>query len=368
MPKLFVACACLLVAAPVLLAQEITGTWQGTLPTTEAQRIVLKIVKDENGALHASSYRPGTGTNVLPMTSIRFTPPMVETEQIYLGVSLKGKLSADGKSIEGTWTERKQGYPLKLTLAAPDEVWKPDYMADASMAADADPSFDVATIKPTPPEQRMARYGVRTRSFKAVNQSLVDLVCWAYKLRPRQIEGATGWMTEMHFDVAAKPDLPGQPSEDQYRSMLRKLLVERFGLKTHTTQRVFPVYAMTVEKTSSLVTKSDLSVTGYHSTMAARQTSDGQFEGQFSYYSMGEFADFLMNLIRDRQIVDETGVGGRFDFTVKLPMEAVNGSSGEEALPNAMLGAVHALGLKLTPKKEPLQVLVIDHGEQPSPN
>ena len=105
-----------------VVAQSIVGTWQGTLPTDDHQRIVLKIVKDENGILRASSYRPGTGLNIMPMSSFTFTPPTVETAQVYAGMSFRGKLSADGKSLEGTWTAGKQTYPLTLALTAPDEV------------------------------------------------------------------------------------------------------------------------------------------------------------------------------------------------------------------------------------------------------
>ena len=349
-----------------VVAQSIVGTWQGTLPTDDHQRIVLKIVKDENGILRASSYRPGTGLNIMPMSSFTFTPPTVETAQVYAGMSFRGKLSADGKSLEGTWTAGKQTYPLTLALTAPDEVWKPDYTGDAAMAVDADPSFDVATIKPTPPDQKMARYGVRTRAFKAVNQSASDLICYAYHLRARQIEGLPAWANDRHFDIAGKPDMPGQPSEDQYRLMLRKLLAERFNLKAHPEQKVFSVYALTVEKNPPPLTKSDLSIAGYHTSLNFRQAGDGQFEEQFAFYSMPDFADVLMNFIRDRQIVDETGLKGRFDFTVKIPLET--GNITEEDVTNALFQAVHTLGFKLVPKKEPIQVLIVDHVEQPSPN
>src|SRR5580658_2585799 len=159
---LVVLCACMIVE--VARAQEIVGTWQGTVAEAQPERVVLRVAKDETGALRASSYRPGTGLNVLPMTSFTFTPPVVQTAQVYAGMKFEGKLSGDGKSISGTWTEGKQSFPLTLNLVTGDEIWKPDYAGEASMAADADPSFDVATIKPTSPDEQMARYGVRTRN------------------------------------------------------------------------------------------------------------------------------------------------------------------------------------------------------------
>ncbi len=368
MHKLLLTAACLFAAAPGLAAQDITGTWQGTLPTANQQRIVLKIVKDENGSLRASYYRPGTGIDGTPMSSITFTPPLVETAQIYASLSYKGKRSVDGQSIEGTWTEGKQSYPLTLILATPDTVWKPDFTPDMVMAADADPSFEVATIKPSPPDSQMKRYGIRTRNFKAVNMSVSELLRWSYHLRDRQIEGAPAWINEEHFDIAGKPDLPGQPSEDQYRLMMRKLLAERFGLKTHTTQKVFPVYALTVDKNPLPLTKSDLTVGGYHTSIYVKQASDGQLQAEFLFCTMPDFADTLMNFIQDRQIVDETQIKGHFDFTIKVSAEIMTGKESEDERTNDFFHAVQSLGFKLVPKKEPLDVLIIDHIEQPSPN
>jgi uncharacterized protein (TIGR03435 family) len=352
--------------APRPRAQEIVGTWQGTVAAAQPQRVVLRVAKDETGTLRASIYQPGTGLNVLPMTSFTFMPPVVETAQAYSGMKFEGKLSGDGKSISGTWTEGKQSFPLTLNLVTGDEIWKPDYAGEASMAADADPSFEVATIKPTSPNQQMARYGVRTRNFKAVNQSVSELIGFAYHLQARQIEGAPAWANAEHFDVAGKPDLAGQPSEDQYRLMLRKLLAERFNLRVHTVQKESQVFALTMEKGQPPLTKSDLTVVGYHSTLAFRQSGDGQMEGQFSFYSMADFAEMMMNFIRDRQIVDETGLQGRFDFTMKMPFE--QGHFTPDEITIAMFQALKSVGFKLVPKKEPLEALEVDRLEQPSPN
>ena len=366
MAKLILSAVCAYMIATGLKAQEIAGTWQGTVAAAQPERVVLRVARDETGTLRASGYRPGTGTNVMPMTSFTFTPPVVTTEQPYAGMKFQGKLSADGKSISGTWTEGKQSFPLTLTLVTGDEIWKPDYAGAASMAADADPSFDVATIKPTDPNQQMSRYGVRTRNFKAVNQSVRELIAFAYHLQPRQIEGAPAWASSEHFDVAGKPDLPGQPSEDQYRLMLRKLLAERFNLKVHTEQKEFPVFALMTDKDPPPLTKSDLTAAGYHSTAAFRQLDDGQVEEQFSFYSMGDLTEMMMNFIRDRQIVDETGLQGRFDFVLKMPLEQGHFTSDEIAI--AMFEAVKPLGFKLVAKKEPLKVVVVDYVERPSPN
>ena len=382
MKKFWLAAACLLAVATGSWAQDskatdarvqdLQGAWQGSLPAvppaTDPRRIVLRFVKMDDGSLRASCYHLGTGGAGMPMSTMTFAPPAIETEQAYAGFGFKGKLSADGKSMDGTWTEGKVSSPMTFALATPETVWKLDYAVDKNMAADADPSFEVATIKPTEPGQGMKRYGIRTRSFKAVNQSVSELIEYAYQVRARQIDGAPKWMDEEHFDLAGKPDLPGQPSEDQYRLMLRKLLADRFALKTHTVPRVFPVYALTLDKNPPALTRSDLTVDGYHTSIYTRKAADGQFEAQMVFASMQDFAGILMNFIRDRQIVDETGLKGRYDFTMKLPAEMMTGGMNGDDLTNAFIEAVHSLGFKLVPKKEAIDVMVVDHVEQPSDN
>jgi len=184
-----------------LRAQEILGTWQGTVAVAKPGRVVLRVTKDETGALRASSYRPGTGLNVVPMTSFTFTPPMVTTAQAYAGMKFEGKLSGDGKSITGTWTEGKQISPLTLSLVTGDEIWKPDYAGQASMAADADPSFDVATIKPTSPNQQMRGMvcgrGTSRRSTKAsATWSVLLITCRRGRLKvplPGRLRSTLMW-------------------------------------------------------------------------------------------------------------------------------------------------------------------------------
>ena len=51
--------------------------------------------------------------------------------------------------------------------------------------------------------------------------------------------------------------MAGVPSDDQDRLMLRKLLAERFQLTVHSVQKVMPVYALTVEKSPPVLTRSD---------------------------------------------------------------------------------------------------------------
>lgn len=71
----------------------------------------------------------------------------------------------------------------------------------------------------------------------------------------------------------------------------------------------------------------------------------------------------------DRPLVDRTGLKGTFDFiimfSVKPPDSQPQPNPSGPSLPDALQ---EQLGLKLESRKEPVDVLVIDHLETPSEN
>jgi uncharacterized protein (TIGR03435 family) len=69
-------------------------------------------------------------------------------------------------------------------------------------------------------------------------------------------------------------------------------------------------------------------------------------------------------------VLDRTGIGGRFDFSLEFtpefagPVDFQPDASG----PTFQQALREQLGLKLEPQTGPVQVLVIDHVEHPSEN
>ena len=154
-------------------AQGIAGTWQGTLRTGRDLRTVLKITKADGGAWKAVFYSIDQAGPGFPANTVTLQGSALEDTFLELGGSYEGKLSADGQSIAGTWT---QGQPLPLVLHAqpPETAWTipAPPPPQKPMAADADPSFEVATIKPNKPgAQGDALFDWPLR-FSAFNTSL----------------------------------------------------------------------------------------------------------------------------------------------------------------------------------------------------
>jgi hypothetical protein len=176
-----------------------------------------------------------------------------------IGGTYEGKLNADGTSIAGTWTQGDRPLPLNLTRATSETAWTiPDPPARLKpMPADASPMFEVATIKPSRPDEQGKAFRVNGRHFSTINTSLSDLITFAYGLHARQITGGPAWLETEKYDLAAQPDGEGQPNDKQWKMMVQKLLADRFKLTFHRDKKELSVYAIVVGKTGPKLTKSE---------------------------------------------------------------------------------------------------------------
>jgi uncharacterized protein (TIGR03435 family) len=240
------------------------------------------------------------------------------------------------------------------------------------MAADASPSFEVATIKPSAPDRPGKLFNVQGRTFRTVNTTLADMITFMYDIHTAQIVGGPAWMTTEKYDVTGQPDLPGAASLNQWKGMMRKMLTDRFKLAFHKDTRELSVYALTVATTGHKLTKNDSDPNGLPALffrglgMLPVRNDDGRICGHDA------------GAVLDRPVVDQTGLQGRFDFTLNwTPDETQFGGLGVRVPPppdnaNAPPGLFTAiqeqLGLKLDPAKAPVEVFVIDRAEKPSEN
>jgi uncharacterized protein (TIGR03435 family) len=87
--------------------------------------------------------------------------------------------------------------------------------------------------------------------------------------------------------------------------------------------------------------------------------------------SMAEIASrFLANRL-DRQVIDKTGLAGVFDAHVEFTRDnaaTTPDNPADTAAPSIFTAVQEQLGLKLSPDKGPVEVLVIDHVEKLSEN
>jgi len=362
------------IAAAVLRAQDITGSWQGTLQAGRPLRVVFKIT-NEGGALKTVMYSIDQGGQTLAASSTSLQGTAVKIVIPGIGGSYEGKLSADGSAIAGTFTQGAMSLPLNIARATADTAWAiPSPPASAvPMAANARPVFEVATIKPSNPGAQGKGYTVRGRQVLTLNTSLSDLMTFAYELHARQIAGGPPWLETDKYDVTGQPDIVGLPNVAQMRLMVQKLLADRFKLTFHREKKELSVYALVVGAKGPMLTKSAGDPNGLPG-LIFRQL--GVLPAQNA--TMGDFAGVMQSAVLDRPVVDQTGLTGRYDFTLRwTPDETQFAGMGirvppptgdASAAPGLFTAIQEQLGLKFEATKAPVDVLVVDHAERPSDN
>jgi len=366
-----------LAALPVsaLQAQNITGTWQGTLEAgPQKLRIVIKISLDDD-KLKAVNYSIDQGGQPIPASAITRDGSTIKMTVAALGGSYEGKLSGDGNSIAGTWT---QGAPLPLTLvrATPETAWTiPEPPPPpVRMAANANPAFEVATIKPSDPNRPGKVFTVRGPDVVTINTTFSDLITMAYDIHARQLVGLPAWAESDKYDITGRPESPGQPSVAQLKIMIQKLLADRFQLQFHRDKKELSVYAITVGKTGSKITKSQADPNSLPGLFFGRAPAGMSFNVRNA--TLAEVSSVLQGVL-DKPVVDQTGLSEKYDFTVKFtPDQSMSGfgpappppADNADAPPDLFLAFEQQLGLRLVSTKAPADALVIDKVEKPSAN
>ena len=371
-------------------AQDIVGQWQGVLKIPNKDlRIIVKITKDDS-RLQSTLYSiDQPGTPGLKSSGVRFEGGTLMFAVDPIAAKYEGKLSADGKSINGTFTQGPTPLPLNLTRATPETAWEiPAAPAPPKlMPPDADPSFEVATIKPNPSgASGLQGLVVQGRNFRVRNGSAEDLIAFAYDVQTKQIVNAPDWTHSDRYDIDGVPDKEGAPSPTQLRTMIKKLLAERYGLKSHNEKREMPAFVLADGKTGAKISPTQLNgpLPGLFLS-----PGEGGIRLNIANATMDEFASFLQMIVLDRPVVNRTTVKGRYDFHVTFtpddsqfhghppnfarpPAAGATATdpavSAADSAPNLFEAMQQQAGIRLSPEKAEVPVVVIDHIDKPSAN
>lgn len=366
-----------LLAGSALQAQNLTGTWQGTLNAgPQPLRIVIKIALD-NDKLKATTYSIDQGGQPIPVSALTQDGPTVKMTVAAINGSYEGKLSADGNLITGNWT---QGSPLPLNLAratAGTEWTIPEPPPPpAVMAAEARPEFEVATIKPSQSAEGFGFLVNRSGLLTTHNTSLRDLMKISYGVHPRQITGGPSWFESDKYDVTGKPNVAGIPSVPQLMGMVQKMITDRFQLVFHREKKELSAYTLTIGK-GLKITENTSNPTGLPGFGGG-----GPRGLNVRNATMAEFTEFLQANVLDQPVVDQTGLGKkRYDFILKWTPDGAQsplaggarpeggaGADNADAPPDIFAALQQQLGLKLESGKASVDVIVIDHVQKPSEN
>jgi uncharacterized protein (TIGR03435 family) len=255
--------------------------------------------------------------------------------------------------------------------------------------------FEAATIKPFVRNERdrsAAGIHIDGSQVRAAGLSLRTLAGIAYKIKATLIFGPD-WTASDRYEISAA--LPAGATQAQLPEMFEALLADRFQMKVHREKKELPVYALVQGKgplklKASIEADSsdDAGKVNVSSASAGNGISVNLGGGSSYTFANNRFdatkltmAVFASNLERfsDRYIVDMTGLTGRYDFAFDVTTEDYRAMmlrsvvwAGvdiippevarilENASPAALGDALQQVGLKLEPRKAPLDVLVID--------
>ena len=269
-------------------------------------------------------------------------------------------------------------------------------------------TFEVASVKPSgpPPQgQRIEGYlqgGPGTADPARITDSRVTLqglIRAAYGVDFDQIQGP-GWIAEEKYDIMAK--VPPGATKDDLKVMLQHLLEERFNLAFHHITKDFPVYELTVAKGGAKLKENAETLEpsrqgdprlppdrdGYSQFPPGKSgLSSVAFNGLNHMTARGMPLSSLLFMLRSRlgtimgpnsyapgRIVDKTGLTGKYDFHLEyaggrligaaLSLSTSTDASEPSGGPDIFEAMEKQLGLKLTKRAAPLDVLVIDHAEK----
>ena len=224
--------------------------------------------------------------------------------------------------------------------------------------------FEVASIRPldphVPPDNSGHEWVFPSNRFTMRVASLNTLIIVAYGTN--KISGGPDWVKSQNYSVSAKVGGDALLTQKQMQPLLQNLLEERFHLKVHRVQNIVPGYALVVAKGGPRL----------------QPTKGGPFFGMAPVCELKYQDDSVENFAKaighssslNKPVVDRTGLDGMYDFDLKyVPEDNPNTDNPScSGLPDIFTAVQRQLGLKLVPQKVPVDSLVIDHVERPSPN
>ena len=271
-------------------------------------------------------------------------------------------------------------------------------------------TFEVASVKSNKSVDPAANRGIGMpgNRFEATDLTLHELIAFGYghpgipfrRLLDDQIVGDQGWMTSDRFDVQASTgdDVVGTAAANERKlGMLRQLLADRFKLAVHHETRTAAIYVLALAHGSDKLgpglrpSSIDCGALAAAARGGAPPTTSpaGSRPPCSAMIAFGPVTTLagngqplsalgdLLSRLTDRAIVDQTGLSGPFDIDLRFDAEGLPGVAAlvgagrdiphsDQTVSTLFTALDEQLGLKLTPSRGPVDVIIIDHAERPT--
>jgi uncharacterized protein (TIGR03435 family) len=291
--------------------------------------------------------------------------------------------------------------PIVVGIISAADVRAQSQPGIALSAGAVAPKFEVASIKRGPSWSEPARHPMGVRMdpggrLQAQNAPLMLLIQRAYGVQAFQVVGGPAWIDTAGYNIEAKPK--SNTDRKQMWLMLQTLLADRFKLALHKETRELPAYDLKVAKGGPKL-PAPTAADCISRPPGARPTPPEPWQTDCGYVagpygttgllhlegSKVHMADFIrtLELVLGQPVLDKTEFTRYFSLnltftadedTIGLPGYGGPGDPGGTRLPedpdqpNIFAALKEQLGLKLVSAKGPVEVLVVDHVERPTPN
>jgi uncharacterized protein (TIGR03435 family) len=247
------------------------------------------------------------------------------------------------------------GFPIACVLNAPTQTPQSPLTYDIVSVRACERNAEQVGIDPLP-------NGV---GYNAVCVPVKVMLSVMYRMPMRQIVGGPAWMSDQKFTVLARAD--HRYSTDELHAMFQNMLADRFNLKLHMVTKTGPVYVLKVAKSGAKM------IPVKEGLRNSPIVTEGENKYTGSRVPMPYLCYWLGRMLEEdhRPVVDRTNLTGYFDFKVsfrpQLPPDAYSGRKAQN-LPTIFDAMRDQLGLELVPQKGPVETLVVDSLDQPTPN
>lgn len=221
--------------------------------------------------------------------------------------------------------------------------------------------FEAASIKKSTP-QGSGNCKITPMRLRCTNYRLDKMIFWAYRLSPYIVQGMPSWAETAFYDVNASAEQENSAALNQLENhkvvlaCLQDLFENRFHLKFHYEKQLRAGFRLLTSK-GGLKIKPAADAKG-GSSFSSKMV-DGHRLLEFRYYTMANVANALTGELA-RPVVDATGIDGRYDFSVQMPVD--------DDATGSLFSALGDFGLKLEATKIETNIFVVDRLEKPTEN
>jgi uncharacterized protein (TIGR03435 family) len=234
------------------------------------------------------------------------------------------------------------------------------------------PAFEVASVKPNVGSDLSIPFGpVPPDGITMINRPLESIIRAAYDVQSFRMTGLPRWANEERFDISARASRP--ITEAERKLMMRALLVDRFRLKARMEPREQTVYVMTRVRPDGplgpgLRPRPDCVQAGPPCVSGGSAFPAGG-RATIRGLTLATLASGIMSSLVAGVVVNETKTDGFYDLELTWrPDVAVAAADANDARPAFFTAVQEQLGLKLEAGRRPVDVLVIESLERPTPD